>query len=196
MRGALCVATRLYILYLAADESISGWEFLLLIPKSPQSFTDQSTGRAHWFLLPLRNYFFWSLFCRTDNVRESLELAEETHLSHMTAIDSTWNPSLAASFKHVSYEPRTIIQTSDAKRHFLTLTPSRLLLINLTLLCCWKKFCYSFVLPKIYSVREINNFPKRYKLLVFRFMLMLLGKAWIYLPSSQLWVNSRTDWGL
>ena len=37
MRGALCVATRLYILYLAADESISGWEFLLLIPKSPQT---------------------------------------------------------------------------------------------------------------------------------------------------------------
>ena len=29
------MATRLYILYLAADESISGWEFLLLIPKSP-----------------------------------------------------------------------------------------------------------------------------------------------------------------
>ena len=27
MRGALCVATRLYILYVAADESISGWEF-------------------------------------------------------------------------------------------------------------------------------------------------------------------------
>ena len=27
MRGALCVATRLYILYLVADESISGWEF-------------------------------------------------------------------------------------------------------------------------------------------------------------------------
>ena len=27
MRGALCIATRLYILYLAADESISGWEF-------------------------------------------------------------------------------------------------------------------------------------------------------------------------
>ena len=36
MRGALCVATHLYILYLAADESISGWEFFLLIPKSPQ----------------------------------------------------------------------------------------------------------------------------------------------------------------
>ena len=39
MRGALCVVTRLYILYLAADESISGWEFLLLIPKSPQGIT-------------------------------------------------------------------------------------------------------------------------------------------------------------
>ena len=35
MRGALCVAKHLYILYVAADESISGWEFLLLIPKSP-----------------------------------------------------------------------------------------------------------------------------------------------------------------
>ena len=27
MRGASCVATRLYILYVAADESTSGWEF-------------------------------------------------------------------------------------------------------------------------------------------------------------------------
>ena len=27
MRGALCVATHLYILYQAADESTSGWEF-------------------------------------------------------------------------------------------------------------------------------------------------------------------------
>ena len=44
MRGALCVATRLYILYLAADESISGWEFLLLIPKSPQN-TRANRGR-------------------------------------------------------------------------------------------------------------------------------------------------------
>ena len=31
------MATRLNILYLAADESISGWEFLLLIPKYPQT---------------------------------------------------------------------------------------------------------------------------------------------------------------
>ena len=36
IRGALCVATRLYILYVAADESTSGWEFYCLIPKSPQ----------------------------------------------------------------------------------------------------------------------------------------------------------------
>ena len=27
MRGALCVATRLYILYVSANESTSGWEF-------------------------------------------------------------------------------------------------------------------------------------------------------------------------
>ena len=35
---------------------------------------------------PSQELFFWSLFCRTDNVRESLELAEETYLSHMTAL--------------------------------------------------------------------------------------------------------------
>ena len=50
MRGALCVATRLYILYLAADESISGWEFLLLIPKSPQ-FTHSWGERKDGFIL-------------------------------------------------------------------------------------------------------------------------------------------------
>ena len=44
MRGALCVATHLYILYLAADESISGWEFFQLIPKSPQSIRVTSTA--------------------------------------------------------------------------------------------------------------------------------------------------------
>ena len=32
-------------------------------------------------------------------------------------------------------------------------------------LCCVvkEKFHHSFVLPKKYSIREINNFPKRYK---------------------------------
>ena len=44
MRGALCVATRLYILYLAADESISGWELLLLIPKSPHKKAKKDMG--------------------------------------------------------------------------------------------------------------------------------------------------------
>ena len=44
MRGALCVATHLYILHLAADESISGWEFFLLIPKSPH-LEDESIYR-------------------------------------------------------------------------------------------------------------------------------------------------------
>ena len=61
MRGALCVATNLYILYLAADESISGCEFFLLIPKSPQ------TRLPTWLALFLRPpflayfFFFWSL---------------------------------------------------------------------------------------------------------------------------------------
>ena len=46
MRGAICVATRLYILYLAAGESISGWEFLLLIPKSLQTTRIQNLNVA------------------------------------------------------------------------------------------------------------------------------------------------------
>ena len=87
-------------------------------------------------IVVLRNYFFWSLFVEQTG-SESPELAEETHLSHMTATDSTWNPSLAASFKHASYEPRTNIQTSDAKEtlsHSHSFTPATI--INLTLLCC------------------------------------------------------------
>ena len=35
---------------------------------------------------PSQELFFWSLFCKTDNVRESLELAEGTYFSHMTAL--------------------------------------------------------------------------------------------------------------
>ena len=49
MRGALCVATHLYILYQAADESISGWEFFLLIPKSPQLLYQ----KLQWWLVQL-----------------------------------------------------------------------------------------------------------------------------------------------
>ena len=49
MRGALCVATRLYILYVAADESISGWEFLLLIPKSPQVYEPTALVEGQFF---------------------------------------------------------------------------------------------------------------------------------------------------
>ena len=54
MRRALCVATRLYILYLAADESISGWEFLLLIPKSPQYIATRKSGA--WRILRKNEY--------------------------------------------------------------------------------------------------------------------------------------------
>ena len=125
---------QLYIHICSSHRSISFRESMPLLRESV----------THWpinwqsALIPSssQELFFWSLFCRTENVRESLELAEGTYLSHMTATDSTWNTSLTASFKHASYEPRTSIQTSDAKRHFLTLTPSRLLLINHTLLCC------------------------------------------------------------
>ena len=55
MRGALCVATRLYILYLAADESISGWEFLLLIPKSPQAYSSTIV----LFKIEQKNIWYW-----------------------------------------------------------------------------------------------------------------------------------------
>ena len=57
MRGALCVATRLYILYQAADESISGWEFLL-IPKSPhgaETFLKMEKGTSAHRISGLRN---------------------------------------------------------------------------------------------------------------------------------------------
>ena len=49
MRGALCVAMHLYILYLAADESISGWEFFLLIPKSPHTSNSYCLLNFRWF---------------------------------------------------------------------------------------------------------------------------------------------------
>ena len=78
----------------------------------------------------------------------------------------------------------TIPHTSDDTRCLLNLLNFSLLIIYSTrvlqhqkqtkysllqiktILCCVvkKKFRYSFVLPKKYSVREINNFPaKRYK---------------------------------
>ena len=68
MRGALCVATHLYILYLAADESISGWEFFLLIPKSPQVLFRRILGWIFFQLnflgrtLVVDFYLFWLLF--------------------------------------------------------------------------------------------------------------------------------------
>ena len=51
------MATRLYILYLAADESISGWEFYCLIPKSPQVSGKQSSLNLSIFLF----FFFFVL---------------------------------------------------------------------------------------------------------------------------------------
>ena len=63
---------------------------------------------------PSQELFFYSLLVeRTKS--ESPEPAAETHLSHTTATNSTWNPSLAASFAHASYKPRTYILTSDTR---------------------------------------------------------------------------------
>ena len=41
-----------YILYLAADESISGWEFLLLVPKSPHVSQRCTSGNRPKWLRP------------------------------------------------------------------------------------------------------------------------------------------------
>ena len=58
MRGALCVATHLYILYLAADESISGWEFFLLIPKSPHTQGLGSWSQPLLAVAPIENIYW------------------------------------------------------------------------------------------------------------------------------------------
>ena len=85
---------------------------------------------------PSQELFFWSPFRRTDKVREPGASRRNTSLSH-DSTDSTWNTSLAVSFKHAFYKPRTNIQTSDAKEtlsHSHSFTPATI--INLTLLCC------------------------------------------------------------
>ena len=56
MRGALCVATRLYILYVAADESTSGWEFYCLF------LNPHKVHKPTPFLLPtplICCFWFW-----------------------------------------------------------------------------------------------------------------------------------------
>ena len=96
---------------------------------------------------PSQELFFWSLFCRADNVRErereSGVSRRNISLSH-DCTDSTWNTSLTASFKHASYEPRTNIQTSDAKEtlsHSHSFTPATCCVVKRSFvihLCCLK----------------------------------------------------------
>ena len=56
---------------------------------------------------PSQELFFWSLFCRTDNVRECLELAEETYLAHMTVLIplGTLRSLLALNTLHTNQKP-------------------------------------------------------------------------------------------
>ena len=56
-------------------------------------------------------------------------------------------------------------------------------------LCCVvkKKFRYSFVLPKKYSVREINNFPRHYKLVAPH------GTFWIAKQNKTLFTKTHFD---
>ena len=66
------MATHLYILYLAADESISGREFFLLIPKSPQGFKMGGRWPYSWCLVGC---------CRQDlfNIAGSAYLLKTQH---------------------------------------------------------------------------------------------------------------------
>ena len=77
---------------------------------------------------PSQELFFWSLFCRRDNVRESLELAEGTYLSYMIALIplGTLRSLLALNTLPTNQGPA--YRPATQKRHFLTLIPSRLLL--------------------------------------------------------------------
>ena len=113
VRGALCVATRLYILYLAADESISGWEFLLLIPKSPQTLLKTPRCKMHEFYL--RNMIYIYIYIhnwwkdngngRKDRKKEINRTKEKPVwlLSHLPSIK--WKPTVFRSSRRPKTKP-------------------------------------------------------------------------------------------
>ena len=73
---------------------------------------------------PSNELFFWSLFCRTDNVRESLELAEGTYLSHMTALIPLGTLRSLLTLNTLPTNQGPTYRPATQKRHFLTLTPA------------------------------------------------------------------------
>ena len=122
----------------SSHKSISFRKSMPLLRESVHWLTNQLAERINSFFLS--RTIFLVPFGRTDKVREPWASSRNTSLSHMTATDSTWNPSLAASFKHASYTPRTNILTSDTKgtlSHSHSFMPATI--INLSLLCCLKE---------------------------------------------------------
>ena len=77
-------------------------------------------------------------------------------------IQSLTRPTTHAAFSTFTTFSLLTIYSTRVLQHQKQTKYSMLQIKNF--LCCAvkKKFRYSFVLPKKYSVREINNFPKRY----------------------------------
>ena len=89
--------------------------------------------------------------------------------------DSKHNPSHVPQHKcHLNIPLRHFVSnTNKPKLHESCSTKSKpysMLQIKNFLCCVVKEKFHSFVLPKKYSVREINNFPKRYSVLVSFFL--------------------------
>ena len=134
-------------------------------PPSNSAITDQSTGRSHWFLLPLE-LFFLAPFGRADNLWEQIASSPNRHLSHSRLLIPLGTPSLKNKLLLASHtlptNSRTNILTGDTKRDTFSL---------LLLYTCFDNKPFFVVLFKrsfvihlccqiIYSVRETNHFPK------------------------------------
>ena len=110
---------------------------------SNSALSDQSTGRAHWFLLPLQ-LFFLAFFGRADNLREHFASSPNRHLSHPLLLIPLGTPSLNNTLLLAShtlstnqgptYWPATPKGTLSHSHSF---TPATI--INLSLLCCLKE---------------------------------------------------------
>ena len=113
MRGALCVATRLYILYLAADESISGWEFLLLIPKSPQ-FQSAVIFMNCW-IMEFKICIFWQhFFVNTNLIKHNKHF-----LSTYFLLDPFVLPSTRIKSIHSILTVKTLLHSSNMRKQKL-----------------------------------------------------------------------------
>ena len=147
----------------SSHRSISFRESMSTLSDSATNWPIQAERIDSFFL---SRTIFSSSFLGSVSTAESHEPVAQTDLSHMTATDSTLNPiaeeHAVAIFTHASYKPKTNKLTSDAKRDTF--------LLSLLYTCYDNKpffvvlFKRSFVIHLccqiIYSVREINHFPK------------------------------------